>query len=288
MKQSALKFLSLVVADFGSLDSLFWRYRQSLSDLFVVTCGLYYVFCAVYSLTFIDIDGIQNEPTIKELAHGLFKCISVWNYILQITFYIALNITRLLQRIYPHQKRLVALATSTSHVVEQSFLSAVFPLSLFVCNTFWYIYNTNRELIYPPVVEELMADWYNHTLHTIPVFIVFLHILLVQPKSAPLPIRTSVFIQCGFHAFYLSMLLLLRYLDGVWLYKFLGYYAATRTSQIVAALLFSFVSPTIYVWIGYKTNAEVQQTVSKVNKKNNLQASAKVNNNNNDLKWKLK
>lgn len=285
---SVQKLVSPIIDDIGSLDSLIWKSRPALGDVFLKTVLIYYLFGVYYSLCVLDLDEITADPTIEDLAHGLFKCISVWNYAVQIYFYISINMTYHVLRNYPPEHRLVPMAESYTSFIEKSFLSVVFPLSMFVCNTFWYVYHTNRDLIFPPVVEDSIPPWYNHTLHTLPAFIVFLHILLVKHRSSPLALSTSVIIQSSFHTFYLSMLLLIRYVEGVWLYKFLGYYAVSRTSQITSALLFCFLSPNVYVWIGYKTEEEIQLTVAKINKKNKLEALAKANNNNNDSEWKLK
>uniref|UniRef100_A0A8D8M7U1 Androgen-dependent TFPI-regulating protein n=1 Tax=Cacopsylla melanoneura TaxID=428564 RepID=A0A8D8M7U1_9HEMI len=284
-----LQILSLILIDIGSLDSLFRTYRQFLGNLFLATCGVYSVFAIVYSLSCIEIAELTENPAVNDLAHGVFRCISVWNYIVQIVFYISINITHYVNRTGEPNHWLTKGAQRYECFLEKSFLSLVFPLTLFVCNTFWYVFHNTRDLIYPKIVADLIPNWYNHTVHTVPVVIVFLHLILVEHKTSPIPMSTSVFIQCAFHAMYLSMLIILRYLDGVWLYKFLGYYAVSRSSQIISAILFSFVSPIVYVMMGYKTHAEVEKIVSKVNnKKNNSELLAKTNNNNYDVEWKLK
>ncbi|KAL1464390.1 hypothetical protein WDU94_004041 [Cyamophila willieti] len=284
-----LQILSLILIDIGSLDSLFWTYRQFLGNLFLAICGLYYVLGVVYTLSCIEIAELTEHPTVKDLAHGVFRCISVWNYIVQILFYISMNITNYVNRTGEPNHWLTKATQRYQCFLEKSFLSVVLPLSLFVCNTFWYVFFTTRDLIYPKIIEGMIPNWYNHTIHTVPILVVFLHVLLVEHKTTPLPMSTSMLIQCTFHAMYLSMLLIIRYMDGVWLYKFLGYYAASRSSQIISTILFCFVSPTLYVLMGYKAHAGVQKIVSKVNnKKNNSELLAETNNNNYDVEWKLK
>ncbi|KAI5755754.1 uncharacterized protein LOC103525018 isoform X1 [Diaphorina citri] len=286
--KSTLQILSILLVDSGSINSLFWAHKRTLANFFLVTCGVYYAFGAVYSLVFMNLDEIQEDPTVKDMAHELFKCISIWNYIVQISFYIGYNINSYQLTTYPPDHWWMKYAKGYRRFLEKSFLSVVFPLSLFVCNTFWYVYHTNRDMIYPKDLEELVPAWYNHTMHTLPVLIVFLHLILVEPESSPPCIRTSIFIQTAFHAGYLSMLLFCRYMDGVWLYKFLGYYAESWTRSILATLFMSIVSPNVYVWIGYKTYADVRQRVSKINMETKAKALDKLNNNNNDVDWKLK
>ncbi|XP_008486876.1 androgen-induced gene 1 protein-like [Diaphorina citri] len=151
-------------------------------------------------------------------------------------------------------------------------------MSLYVCNTFWYVYYTNRELIYPKMIEKLVPAWYNHTMHTLPVLIVFLHLILVEPESSPLPMKTSLFIQTVFHVGYMFLTFHDRYMKGVWLYKFLGYYAETWTRTLLAPILLTFVIPYIYVWIAYRINDELRPTVTKAKRKTTGKVSAKIKN----------
>lgn len=74
---------------------------------------------------------------------------------------------------------------------------------------FWYVYFLDRNLIYPIDVEDIIPVWFNHCLHTIPVIIVFLHLVVVEPKSKPLGMKASMCIQSGIHGIYLAMLVFL-------------------------------------------------------------------------------
>lgn len=74
---------------------------------------------------------------------------------------------------------------------------------------FWYVYFLDRNLIYPIDVEDIIPVWFNHCLHTIPVIIVFLHLVVVEPKSKPLGMKASICIQSGIHGIYLAVLVFL-------------------------------------------------------------------------------
>ncbi|KAI5712667.1 hypothetical protein M8J75_010314 [Diaphorina citri] len=281
MKKSTFQMLSVIPAYFGSIGSLFRTHKQKIANFYIVTTAVYYLLTIVYSaVTFINVDleVFYNEPVLKGYGDGMFKCISIWNNFVQISFYVGLSVTNYQLTTYPLDHWWIKYAKGYRRFLEKSFLSVVFPMSLFVCNTFWYVYHTNRELIYPKMIEKLVPAWYNHTIHTLPVLIVFLHLILVEPESSPLSMKTSMIIQTVFHAGYLSLMFHDRYMKGVWLYKFLGYYAETWTRALVTPILLSFVIPYIYVWIAYRINDELRPTVTKAKRKTTGKVSAKIKN----------
>uniref|UniRef100_A0A8D8VES5 Uncharacterized protein n=1 Tax=Cacopsylla melanoneura TaxID=428564 RepID=A0A8D8VES5_9HEMI len=112
-----LQILNLI--DIGFLGSLFRTHRQFLGNLFLATCGVYSVFAIVYSLSCIEIAELTENPAVNDLAHGVFRCISVWNYIVQIVFYISINITHYVNRTVCLQHLLVRVPQhQRSHLPE--------------------------------------------------------------------------------------------------------------------------------------------------------------------------
>ncbi|KAL1463383.1 hypothetical protein WDU94_015138 [Cyamophila willieti] len=232
-----------------------WTYRKHLASWFLRSCLVYYSFLIYYNLVYVLCRlKCVNHSGIQHLDSEFLLCISIWNYITQIVFYFLINVNAIIQQFWIKDGVLLL-----EKFLEKSFLSIVFPLSLSVCSLFWYVYFIDRELIYPKEVEELMApSWYNHTLHTFPVVIVLLHLILVEHKSDPFPMSTSMLIQCTLHIFYFMLLGLYRNVHGHWFYEFISFYTSTISSSIVSYLLYGLVLPMVFVWIGYTLHIEIQ------------------------------
>ncbi|KAI5712791.1 hypothetical protein M8J76_013103 [Diaphorina citri] len=184
------------------------KYRKYFANWFLPLCAIYYLFLLYYNCTHIfnNLDKMTHAG-IPDIKNAFRKCISFLNCILQVVVYFSININNILTYLLTTESPLVKnVVLPYEKILAKNFLSVVFPLSWSVCTLFWYVYYLDRELIYPKEVEDLFAPaWYNHSLHTMPVLIVLLHLALVQPKYTPLPMTTAMVVQCTIHALYLVM-----------------------------------------------------------------------------------
>lgn len=46
------------------------------------------------------------------------------------------------------------------------FASLAFPMGMFVGLIFWGLYLTDRNLVFPPVLDLFIPTWVNHAMHT--------------------------------------------------------------------------------------------------------------------------
>lgn len=116
----------------------------------------------------------------------------------------------------------------------------LFPVALLVVVVFWVLYNIDRNLIFPKKLDEFIPPWLNHSLHTLPLFLVFLEKLLVYHhyqtrRSALVGITALVMLYNG-------IIFSVYYIDGFWIYpvfKVLSW--PMRAVFILCCIIFFFI-----------------------------------------------
>ncbi|OWK53694.1 Androgen-dependent TFPI-regulating protein [Lonchura striata] len=73
-----------------------------------------------------------------------------------------------------------------------------FPVSTFVCISFWTLYTYNRELVYPKSLDGVIPLWLNHAMHTAVLPFALLEILALPHRY---PAKKKGLILLGFVAF---------------------------------------------------------------------------------------
>ncbi|KAA0188496.1 hypothetical protein HAZT_HAZT009109 [Hyalella azteca] len=82
--------------------------------------------------------------------------------------------------------------TAPEKTLDFLFSSIVFPLAVFVATSFWGLFFTDRELVFPKIFDEFFPSWLNHVVHTLPLVAVVFFIAhttgdWVYPVLAKLP-----------------------------------------------------------------------------------------------------
>uniref|UniRef100_A0A8C6VB12 Androgen-induced gene 1 protein-like n=1 Tax=Naja naja TaxID=35670 RepID=A0A8C6VB12_NAJNA len=100
------------------------------------------------------------------------------------------------------------------------FSAYVFPVGLFVAVAFWGLYAIDRELVYPKELDNINPDWLNHTMHTTILPLLFIELVICSHKYPP---RWKGILGLGiFSAVYLSWIIWIHHVAGIWAYPVLG------------------------------------------------------------------
>ncbi|KAK9507069.1 hypothetical protein O3M35_008892 [Rhynocoris fuscipes] len=126
----------------------------------------------------------------------------------------------------------------------------VFPLSLLTSILFWFFYLWDREIIYPTECDDFIPPFFNHVLHTTPVPLTIIYMLLSNKNepsiSLTLPGLTA------FLSIYAYFFFNIRLTQGVWVYVVLH---KITEEQLHYLLSFAVIAPFVFFFLGYKLNS---------------------------------
>ncbi|XP_046395955.1 androgen-induced gene 1 protein-like [Ischnura elegans] len=157
----------------------------------------------------------EISPLFKVFG-GKLKFLTIWNVILQ-TLYFAIS---LLNDIFgsnetnPKKKPVI-------RVLKDYLLASVaFPVSMFVCLSFWGIWMVDRELVFPRALDPYFPTWLNHVMHTnILVFSALdMFFCFRQYPTRAKGITGLLFFMAG----YLVWTFVIFYKSGMWVYPILN------------------------------------------------------------------
>jgi len=146
---------------------------------------------------------------------GKWKYLTVWDIVLQLVYHSVGLANDLVgsSEIVPKRQ------TKLQRLRDGLFASWAFPVGLFVSTTFWGLYAIDRALVFPKEMDVFYPNWLNHAVHTGPILLMTLDILVV-PKI--LPSRSnSLLASLGFTVTYLSWITWVYTQNGVWAYPIL-------------------------------------------------------------------
>ncbi|MEE6514158.1 hypothetical protein FKM82_022166 [Ascaphus truei] len=172
-----------------------------------------------------NVIGVWQNVAVTEAAEGhgahtyggRWKYLTFINQVLQTVFFAVCLLADLAQLFHSSKKGL-------SHFLlllrDFTFCVLAFPIGVFVVTSFWSIYAYDRELIYPAVLDSLIPQWLNHSMHT---FVLPLLLLELCASSHQYPSKkTGLFSLSIFCFAYLSWILWIYYTAGIWVYPILA------------------------------------------------------------------
>ncbi|GJQ76095.1 hypothetical protein Trydic_g1846 [Trypoxylus dichotomus] len=124
------------------------------------------------------------------------------------------------------------------------FSSLVFPTGLLVCTFFWFVFNIDRELIYPQDFDSVVPVWVNHSIHTAIVALPFIEILF--QKEVP-SFRSAIKGMTVFTLLYNTTYFLTYYQSSRWLYKVFYIFSWPERVGLVIAI---YLVTALILWLG--------------------------------------
>uniref|UniRef100_A0A8D9EU20 Androgen-dependent TFPI-regulating protein n=1 Tax=Cacopsylla melanoneura TaxID=428564 RepID=A0A8D9EU20_9HEMI len=173
-----------------------------------VSCYQVYV---LHCLSMIQL-AESDHPMIKVLQKLHLRFLTNWNFFAQTLFFFAAVLVDVVRVTNAFPKALEQLQKVTSSVL----FSIIIPLSCFVSIFFWSVFLYNRELVFPKVLDNIMAPWLNHAIHSMIVVSLLTEILLVRhnlPKMSH-----SILLLTVFMGVYLYILVGTYFTEGIWIY----------------------------------------------------------------------
>ncbi|PWA25946.1 hypothetical protein CCH79_00001314 [Gambusia affinis] len=136
----------------------------------------------------------------------------------------------------------------------KDFLFSVFafPVGTFVVVLFWTIFAYDRELVYPATIDAFLPPWINHAMHTL-VLPVLLGEVLVQPHTYPQTRRALAALSVVGLA-YLSWILWIYLMVGVWVYPLLGHFS---TAGLLGFFFFNMAVVSLLYLLGDRLNSQI-------------------------------
>uniref|UniRef100_A0A8C3QKP4 Androgen dependent TFPI regulating protein n=1 Tax=Cyanoderma ruficeps TaxID=181631 RepID=A0A8C3QKP4_9PASS len=123
-------------------------------------------------------EQLSVRPSEVFLYGGQWKYLTVLNLVLQAVFYGVSFLADVLRLI---KKLRCAKPIISSRDLLFSVLA--FPVSTFVCISFWTLYTYNRELVYPKSLDGVIPLWLNHAMVT--------NFLSIEPVLITQPLRSN-------------------------------------------------------------------------------------------------
>ncbi|XP_073463659.1 androgen-dependent TFPI-regulating protein-like [Aquarana catesbeiana] len=148
---------------------------------------------------------------------GRWKYLTFLNQVLQLVFFGICVSCDLIQLCFSIRNPLCSFLT---RLKNYAFATLVFPVGVFVVTSFWSLYVYDRELVYPKVLDSIIPEWLNHTMHTV---ILPLVLIEVFAYSHQYPGRKSgLGLLALFASVYLSWVLWVHHAADIWVYPILA------------------------------------------------------------------
>ncbi|XP_063815449.1 androgen-induced gene 1 protein-like isoform X2 [Pseudophryne corroboree] len=160
-----------------------------------------------------------TSSSLEHGAHtygGRWKYLTFINQVIQTVFFGFCVSYDLVQLCLSSRNRICLFLT---WLKDRTFCILAFPMSAFVVTSFWSIYNYDRELVYPKVLDSIIPQWLNHLMHSFVVLVMLIELLTCshQYPSRKSGLATLML----FCIAYLSWILWVHHASGIWVYPIL-------------------------------------------------------------------
>ena len=175
------------------------------------------IFSSANVVHFVYIIYFTNGLKIPGHRHNAFggqwKFLTYWNLWLQLTYFIISLCNELFS---PPKNDKDQEPSKLGKVRDFLFSTLAFPVGIFVTISFWLLYVIDRNLVFPPKLDEFYPLWANHMLHTTCTLSQLFEMKTsfhAYPSKAK-GILTSI----GFALIYLGWVLVIAFQANVWVY----------------------------------------------------------------------
>ncbi|XP_043205723.1 androgen-dependent TFPI-regulating protein-like [Amphibalanus amphitrite] len=161
---------------------------------------------------------VQDHPVVKELFSvrpqwgGRWKFLTVWGLTVQLVY----NILAAINDVFG-TSTVVYSATSRLQRLRDVFFTALsLPIAMVVCILFWGMYAISRELVFPEVMDLFYPSALNHGVHTAPVLLALLELVLVPHHFSSHHVSLALLVL--FLGAYLAWTMYLALVAELWVY----------------------------------------------------------------------
>ncbi|NWX16223.1 ADTRP protein, partial [Aegotheles bennettii] len=206
---------------------------MEISTLTTYHClAFVWYFFISYSITLIR---TEDRPSEVFRYGGQWKYLTVLNLVLQAVFYgvsFLADVLRLIKK----------LRCAKSVISSRDLLFSVlaFPVSTFVCISFWALYTYNRELVYPKSLDGVIPFWLNHAMHTAVLPFSLLEIF-ATPHRYPAKKKGLILLGCVTFL-YMSWVLWIYSVTGQWVYPLFALFSPAGLAAFFASSLVVIIS----------------------------------------------
>ncbi|KAG8224388.1 hypothetical protein J437_LFUL016391 [Ladona fulva] len=103
----------------------------------------------------------EISPIFKTFG-GKLKFLTIWNMIVQTLYFFICVANDVFGSNETNPKKKPLLRVIKDYLL----VSIAFPVSMFVCLTFWGLWFIDRELVFPRALDAYFPTWLNHVMHT--------------------------------------------------------------------------------------------------------------------------
>ncbi|XP_049856039.1 androgen-induced gene 1 protein-like isoform X2 [Schistocerca gregaria] len=157
-------------------------------------------------------------PFLSDVFYNIGNCkfVTYWNLVLQTVYFTICVINDLIGTNDSHPKKTPFIRSLRDFIQA----SLAFPLSTFVCLTFWSLYAIDRELVFPKAADTFFPWWLNHVMHSNILVFSLLETVATYHKY---PSRSKCLLGLAvFTIVYLVWVHIIYYLSGEWVYPVLS------------------------------------------------------------------
>ncbi|XP_014255970.1 androgen-dependent TFPI-regulating protein-like [Cimex lectularius] len=180
-------------------------------------------------------------------CRGLY--LSLWVTVVQHIYFGICSALDIIDVYSQKTQLLLKLQDYMNRIASYLLFTIVFPFSWSVFLLFWSVYFWDRNLIYPPIVEELFPPWINHVMHTLPVPLSVIYMMTSNSKGPSKISSLSGLV--AFLAVYSYVFFSYYNNEGKWIYKALDMMTPTQLGWVFA---FAALGPVCFLFLGYKLN----------------------------------
>ncbi|KAF6207874.1 hypothetical protein GE061_016323 [Apolygus lucorum] len=197
------------------------------------------------------VPNITEMPFIQHGIENLHLFFSFWVSGLQYLYFSAYSVIDVLEilSVKWNRKDFHRYIDWIHSTASYLLFTLVFPLSVMVFVLFWSMYYWDRTYIYPYLLDEWVSPIPNHVMHTFPVPLSILYMLISNKKEPSQLLTLSGLV--AFLAFYSYLFFDFKMTKGKWIYLCLE---NLTPSQVQWVLAFAGFSPILFHFLGYKMN----------------------------------
>ena len=185
---------------------------------------------------------------------GSWKYLTHWNVALQLIYFCL----ALLNDLFGTESRTKEEASHFQKLRDFLFSTLAFPIGIFVPIIFWILFKLDRDLVFPPDLDEVFPPITNHMMHTTPLPSQILELAIVYHSYPAKKYGFPTIIT--FSLSYVGWIFYIPYAGGPWVY---GVFEVLSQSQrLVFAIGMSLFSVLLYLIGEWCHNMVWKPTVS--------------------------
>ncbi|XP_054289935.1 androgen-dependent TFPI-regulating protein-like [Macrosteles quadrilineatus] len=223
----------------------------------LTTIFYFYLTYRGISLIFLECDEHKYKSIIYQYGlENKHKYLSIWVSFLQTLYFVIVSfsdIVNCLPSVFVCP-RWSQYSTNARHYL---LTSLVLPLTLYIFTVFWTFYLYDREVIYPELFDRFIPPWLNHAMHSLPVPILLVHLILGPNHN---PSRTSALVGLSLLFVVYGVVFGASVLKGNWVYLLFN---NLNPSQRMFLLTISYPLTIVFLTISRGLNSFVKRTKEK-------------------------